>query len=206
MLHIQFSPLEWGIWATEMIHQRCGSDYPPRTPEFEQALLQHRSKSHNKRKAKNYNNSDNENDDHKGIKIINMTQQPYHEFPVRYPHSDLYPPPYLRRYSDPSNSPRKPSVKMSVTESLKAVGYVPLDWIGKGLEDYFNWLNDQFEGLNLQDLIEAVRKQGVGLDSLGTEIVDVKFLTENCGISSGDALRILTNFGRWLHEKLSAKE
>jgi len=34
--------------------------------------------------------------------------------------------------------------------------------------------------------------------------VDVKFLTANCGISSGDALRILNSFRRWLNEKMLA--
>jgi len=131
------------------MHKRSVIDYPPRTPEFEQALLQHRAKrSKTTKKPRHYDNSDDEDNPSKGIKIINLTQQPYD---FRPPHTDfLRPSSYPRRYSDPSNSPRKPSVKVDVNESLKAIGYVPGDWVGRGLEDYFNWLKDQFKGLNIQ--------------------------------------------------------
>jgi hypothetical protein len=208
-LHIQFTPLEWGIWATAIKNGNSVPDYPPRTKAFDQIILQHRinSRSKSKKKPNHYDNSDDEHNSHKAIKIINMTQQPYPDFRPHHPHPDfLRPPSYSRRYSDPSTSPRKApaSVKIDVVESLKAIGYVPRDWVDKGLEDYFNWLNDEFKGLNFQKALEAVKKQDIGLDTLGMDRVDVKFLTTTCGISGGNALRILDGFRRWLDVKLSA--
>ena len=195
--HYSFPAKNWAEWTTLILANKALPDHPPRNPEFNALLLHLRnnhSRSNTSKKSKHGDDSSDSDEKHKGIKIINMTAHPYHDFVL--PRSN-----YSRRYSDPS--PRKPSNKKNIIETLEDIGYAPAEWIGKGLNDYFTWLSNKYGGLDLQQALTAVKSQDIGLDVLGMESVDVQFLTTNCGISSGLGLRIVNNFNPWLNEKLT---
>jgi len=159
-------------------------DYPPQTVQFAQILDKHRAGSR-----------------HECIPvIINMSRDPHDELAPSPPDFHQYPP-YARRYSGDSHLGREPSSRLDIAESLKAVGYGPADWVSQGLDDYFKWLDAQFESSNFQKSLSAVRRQDIGLHSFGMDGINAEFLMTQCGILAGHALRILNNFGRWLDEK-----
>ena len=199
-LHLKFTPMEWSIWATAVVKSMAVIDYPPRTVEFELILDKHRAEfRQRRRKPKREESSYSDDNLPISTEVISMSQYPYGEFaPSKQPYPNLR----VRRYSDDSHLRRDPSARKDITESLKDVGYDPGDWVSQGLDDYFKWLDIQFQSSNFQNALTAVRRQDIGVHSFGMDRVDAEFLITRCGILSGDALRILNNFGCWLNEKL----
>lgn len=203
--HLRLQPRDWAIWATKIMEGQAIMDYPPRTREFEIILAIARAESRKgSRRSKKDDLSDSDRDGKPHFKIINYhPAAAYPDFGPHHHYSNfMRPSQYGRRHSDPSQSPRKSSSTKDIIQSLKDMGYSPREWVSRGLEDYFKWLDNQFEGMSFQKALENIQSHDIGLDSLGMEGVDVKFLASHCGISPGDALRILNNFKRWVDEKL----
>ena len=193
--------MQWGIWATAIVEGRAIYDYPPRTADFETML--ENAGNHRGTRSKKAKREDSDSDGKAPKLVFNHyhSANGFSDFPGQHPaNSDFSRPSQLgRRYSDPSHSPKKPPTK-GTYEALKDIGYQPGDWISRGLEDYFKWLDDQFQGTRFQNTLAAVQTQDIGLDSF--EGMKADFLANHCKISLGDALRIVRNFRRWIDEKL----
>jgi hypothetical protein len=198
--HLSFTPMQWGIWATAILNGTALYAYPPRTPDFEAILQETRKKCGGRSKKSTRNDSDSDGKAPKVVFNHYHSANGFSEFPGQHSTSSDFskPPQFARRYSDPSHSPRKPSRK-NTYEVLKEIGYQPVDWTSRGLEDYIKWLEDQFQG-SFEKTLTALQAQGIGLDSL--DGMKAEFLVDHCQISSGDSLRIVGNFGRWLDEML----
>ena len=199
--HVSFSPRQWGVWATAIMEGKAIYDYPPRTADFEAMLEDARNNRGTRSKKSKRDDSDSDGTATKVVFNHYHSANGFSDFPGQHPtNSDSSKPLQLgRRYSDPSYSPRKPPTK-NTYEVLKDIGYEPGDWISQGLEDYLQWLDDQFQGTPFQKTLTALQGQDIGLDSFDGMKAD--FLASHCKISSGDALRIVCNFRRWVDEKL----
>jgi hypothetical protein len=197
--HLQFTPVQWAIWARLIQGGKALMDYPPRTSDFE-AILEAARKGNctQARGSKKSKYEDSDSSDGKGHKVVFNLHSGVLGPDVQSSHSAKS----GRRYSDPFHSPRKSSKTRDICEVLRDMGYAAGDWTSRGLEDYFKWLEGQYEGLSFQKALTAVQAQDIGLDSFGRDGMDARFLSSSCGISPGDALRILYNFKRWVNVKL----
>ena len=111
---------------------------------------------------------------------------------------------YVRRFSDPTQSPRKSTMKKDIIETLQVdLGYSPADWGTRGLDDYFHWSEEQFEGLSFKEAFTGLKAHKIGLDILGMEGLKPGDEAVKWGIPSGDAFRIINYLKRWINEKLS---
>jgi hypothetical protein len=199
--HISFSPRQWGVWATAIMEGKAIYDYPPRTADFEAMLEDARNNRGTRSKKSKREDSDSDRNATKLVFNHYHSARGFSDFPGQQPSNSDFSKSaqFGRRYSDPSHSPQKPLTK-STLQALKDLGYQPGDWISRGLEDYFKWLDDQFQGMRFLKSLTAVQAQDIGLDSF--EGMKADFLANHCNISPGDALRIVHNFRRWVDEKL----
>jgi len=197
--HISFPPREWGIWTQQILEKKAVMDYPPRIPELDNTLDK-QSKSGKGKHRSHPSNSDSDSSERRDVtlealKLLGKSLSNYQQPTQRSG----------RSHSDPYSSPtkcRKGAVTVPVTRLLSRQGYLPKDYNTTVLNDFASWLSDRYPGTEFAKSVELLKKHGVGGDVLGENIVNPRFLRDNCEVRIGDAIRICKDYKEWLTDQV----
>jgi len=194
--HFEFEPHYWHQWALALNENQAVVSYPPRTPEFNDLLEQLRNGGKTA-KTRGIISDD----------LLRGLTLNVHPAPPPPDYYALGPTPRSRRYSDPSPQKPKKAKKLN-NDHLEEIGYNYKDWYGRGLDDYFNWLQTTYSGLNFDDALKVFKRESFGLDMLleGGQFLTPTFLISTYNLPGGVAVRTLNEIKNWVNGRLLEKD